>query len=256
MDILLFISILLAVSFHEIGHAMAMRKYGVKINHISLFGFDPKLIKWHSKYFDCTMGFSLLPIGAYVSHVEYSKHQSEYQREIISMAGVKNNFYMALFAYILHCFVKEGNVNILGACAVSLLLISLTIHRVQRFLILYLLPILMILLIYWTLKDNSFISSYEKGFVTDINFVKDVKLNNFWKDLFIVNMVLGLLNMLPIIGLDGWQVFKNGYINKVKETFLFKAFTYFALAWLLLLSIAPLIGDVKNIFFWAVKLFN
>ena len=240
---------MLAVSFHEIGHAMAMKKYGVKMKHISLFGFGPKVITWKSKFFDCTMGFGLIPFGAYVSPLNDLDDLPKYEREYIYMAGVRNNFFIALISIIMYSFLKEGPLKIMNLLIVSLLVYSLTFYKVQRFLILYILPILLIFLMYLTMIDSSFTDGYEKGFMTDGDFGKGFRSYGFWLTLFWVNILLGVTNMLPVMGLDGWQIFKNGYMDKVKDTFL-------ALAWLVTLSIMPMIGDIKNVILWAIKLFN
>lgn len=95
LGILLF---LLSVSFHEIGHAFAMKRYGVSIKEISLFGIGPKIAKFQLKNFfgEAQVSIGLLPLGAYVKPSTYSSKKTiclSYSQQChIYGAGVCANF--------------------------------------------------------------------------------------------------------------------------------------------------------------------
>ena len=55
-----------SIFVHELGHFLAARKRGLKVNCFSLFGIGPKLIKWKGKG-DVEYCICALPFGAYVS---------------------------------------------------------------------------------------------------------------------------------------------------------------------------------------------
>ena len=51
---------------HELGHFLAARAFGVKVNEFAI-GMGPTLISWKSKKYDTKYALRLLPIGGFVS---------------------------------------------------------------------------------------------------------------------------------------------------------------------------------------------
>ena len=69
MGFLVFIAILaIIVSVHELGHAFAMRKHGVSIEQITLFGFGPKVFEFRVRrwFGDTPVRIRAIPLGAFV----------------------------------------------------------------------------------------------------------------------------------------------------------------------------------------------
>lgn len=60
--------VVLSLSAHELGHALAMRKYGIKIKSISLFGFGKKIFtfRWRKLFGETPIHICIIPLGAYV----------------------------------------------------------------------------------------------------------------------------------------------------------------------------------------------
>lgn len=105
------------VFIHELGHFLAARWAGVRVNTFSI-GFGPAIIKWHDKY-GTQWQIACIPLGGYVSiygqedmfdrkkyqHLSREKKQGHYlsvkpwKQFIIIAAGVTMNFILAWFIY-------------------------------------------------------------------------------------------------------------------------------------------------------------
>lgn len=98
------------VLFHELGHAIAAKLLGVKIQRIS-FGLGRPLLTYQSKN-DIEYAWSLWPVGGYVKllntrihDVPKSKHQYCFDKQpcwkkvIILLAGALMNFLLAILAF-------------------------------------------------------------------------------------------------------------------------------------------------------------
>lgn len=111
LPIIAFLGILsVVVLFHEFGHFIIARRYGVRVEKFS-FGFGPKLFGFKKR--DTEYLVSLIPLGGYVkmSGDEYSETQGnpwEYlsksvgERARIIIAGPLCNYFLA---FILFCFI-------------------------------------------------------------------------------------------------------------------------------------------------------
>ena len=108
------------IFFHELGHFLAARIFGVKVETFSI-GFGPKLLSFYHK--DIQYCLSAIPLGGYVKMKGEIQSESQgisqqpimqksrandslqdkhpYQRIIILLAGPFFNF---LFAFLLYCF--------------------------------------------------------------------------------------------------------------------------------------------------------
>lgn len=107
----------IVVFVHELGHFIAARLAGVRVNTFSI-GFGPALLKWHDKH-DTQWQIALLPLGGYVSiygqedmfdrkkfkELPEDKKQGHYlsvpawKQFIIIAAGVAMNFILAWMIY-------------------------------------------------------------------------------------------------------------------------------------------------------------
>ncbi len=158
------LSLIFAVAVHELGHAMAGKKLGVRIKNISLFGFGKFIFSWKSEYFNgARMGFGLLPYGAYVSFNESDINKLPTEtRDDISFAGPHMNFVMGTLAgciSMLSYGVKEIVVISTIICA------ALTIRPVKLFALYVILPFLAIYVIGDMLRFESISKSLNEGFI-------------------------------------------------------------------------------------------
>ena len=102
ITIIAFIIILAAlVLIHELGHFIAAKKAGVKVEEFAI-GFPPKL--WSKKIGETEYSINAIPIGGYVRmEGELEEHKSprafenqgRFKRFIISIAGVVMNLLLA-----------------------------------------------------------------------------------------------------------------------------------------------------------------
>lgn len=118
------------VFIHELGHFLAARWAGVRVNTFSV-GFGPALVKWHDKY-GTVWKISILPLGGYVSiygqedmfdrkkyaELPAAKKQGHYlsapawKQFVIIAAGVFMNFVLAWGIYSAMFMFKPRNVQL------------------------------------------------------------------------------------------------------------------------------------------------
>ena len=103
------LTIAILVVFHELGHYLVARAFGVKIITFSI-GFGPKLISFKTKTNDWRI--SAIPLGGYVrmldaregdvlpqeKHLAYN-YKKPWQKILIALAGPAFNFLFAFLAY-------------------------------------------------------------------------------------------------------------------------------------------------------------
>jgi len=105
MTVLIFILVLgILVSVHELGHFLAARNRGVKVEEFA-FGFPPRI--WSKKKGDTNYSINLIPLGGYVKlfgeHDEDSKDprsfasKSKLEQTFILLSGVAMNFLLTVF---------------------------------------------------------------------------------------------------------------------------------------------------------------
>lgn len=123
MTIIYFILILgITVMFHEFGHYLWAKKFGVYVYEFSI-GMGPRIFKWKRKNDETEYSIRILPIGGYVSlagedatkdpNVKdgmYLQDKSFIKNIVITIAGVINNFILAIILFfIVGLFVGYSN---------------------------------------------------------------------------------------------------------------------------------------------------
>lgn len=105
----------IGVALHEMGHVISMRRYGVKIEEICLFGMGPKIcgFKLLRIFGDTLLTLRLLPIGAFVKPAEenYLEKLTFREKMHINVAGIAANFVFG-GALCLIAVVVFGNSNL------------------------------------------------------------------------------------------------------------------------------------------------
>ena len=118
LSLLLFIFILgIIVLVHELGHFLWAKAFGVYIYEFSI-GMGPVLFSWKGKKDGITYNIRALPIGGFVSmagevYEDDKKIPKEkclcnkpiWQRVIVMVAGVMNNFIMAILILFIISFI-------------------------------------------------------------------------------------------------------------------------------------------------------
>ena len=105
-SLILFIGIIsFLVLIHELGHFMAARKIGVKVEEFGL-GLPPKI--WGKKFKGTDFTLNFLPFGGFVRLKGEEEHNSDadsfeskgvYQRSFVVVAGVLMNLILAIVIY-------------------------------------------------------------------------------------------------------------------------------------------------------------
>lgn len=252
LNFVIICALIVTVTVHELGHAIVAKKYGVKIRNISLFGLGPLLVSWKSSFFNgARIGIAPIPYGAYVSFDEDSfERLSRKALDDISFAGPHMNFVTCALAGILYVFFFEVSRPLFIATVLSALLM----FRPVKLIFLYgILPFVSLHFIWFMLTPDSMSVAIDKGFVTNIvsnnffdtnNFVR-----NFLYNLVVINLILGIGNMLPIFPLDGGHIAKRMIEKHLSEKHIIHTLLFVCLPLVLLfVLILPIIGDIRKIF--------
>jgi membrane-associated protease RseP (regulator of RpoE activity) len=245
-------ALVLTVVVHELGHALAAKKLGVRIVSISLFGLGPLLISWPSKFFNgARMGFGPLPYGAYVSlnETDMKRLKTEGQDDI-SFAGPHMNFVAGTLVGCLYMLCYGTTKVALIATCISA---ALTLRPVKLIALYAVLPFVALYVIGDLLRFESMSKSVNEGFFAVAEAKKFFDMNDFVRkfllSLTLLNAGLGVLNMLPVYPLDGGHVAKR-YAEKVlnKEKFPYRFLFVYLPTVLVILLLLPIVGDVRKLF--------
>lgn len=240
-----------AVVVHELGHAVAGKKLGVRIKTISLFGFGPLFFSWRSSFFNgARMGFGPLPYGAYVLFNDSDlKTLTTEKLDDISFAGPHMNFVMGT---LIGCLFMISYGVTKPALIATILGAMLTLRPIKLFALYVILPFVAAFLLGDMFRFESMSKSVNEGFLLAIGSRKFFDFKDFVKNFLLIatlmNVVLGTLNMLPIYPLDGGHVAKrlaDRTLNKEKLPYKL-LFIYLPSAFVILMLL-PIIGDIRKI---------
>jgi len=104
---LLLITLGIIITVHEFGHFMACQLFNIKTPTFSI-GFGPAILK--KKIGETTFQLSLLPLGGYVSmNVNDLNNAPYWQKMVITLAGIFNNFLLAFFFFFLLFFFNRAH---------------------------------------------------------------------------------------------------------------------------------------------------
>ncbi len=216
----------LSLSAHELGHAFAMRKYGVKIQTISLFGLGPsiatfKLRRWFG---DTPVHIKLIPIGAYVAPANnnYLEDLTYSQKIHIFGAGIIANILFAGILLAIWCLgigkTDPTTLVLVGVTILVGLFPKITSH--------FVLPVgfFLLFIIVWDIamtttggfmgfhnqmmKDNGSIITIGHHIIKEsTTFLRTVKFAAF------ISFAVGVTNALPLVPLDGGHI-ANALISR------------------------------------------
>lgn len=257
MGILTISLFFLSISFHELGHALAMRKYNIKLDRMSILGFGPVLFsfKWRKVFGETPLEIRTIPLGAFVTpSSNFSLYRLTYkQYSHIMFAGCSMNF---LFAVVLNC--------------ISLLFVPIL---TTKFLIINIICLLLGLFPRRLFAVGVFISLFCcVGFFSSV--LADIFANTLQVEEYgsvvtiskeavkhsqtiaeslnyaaIISIGLGIVNCFPLFPLDGGRiVLRTLYLPTFKTKMLRKIFVYSSTCLLLLLLALSFFGELKTIF--------
>lgn len=175
--IVLLIVLSLLIIIHELGHFLACKLFDIP-THVFSVGFGPALIR--TTFWQTTFQIALLPLGGYVSMDVPSLQAAAYwQKMIIILSGVGNNFLIAFFIIIyLSQTVSKGLYNFSHLIKDSI------------YMIIGKKPV----------KDSQLVSFMQRN--------TQLKTRAFLFFIVVLNIELGLFNLLPIPMLDGGQALR------------------------------------------------
>jgi membrane-associated protease RseP (regulator of RpoE activity) len=257
---------LIAISLHELGHAFAMLRHGVKIKSICLLGFGPKILEFRLRrwFGDVPIEIRLLPIGASVAAEsgveEFAKlHNRPFLDRIeICGAGIINNAAFAIFLFAASVTVHENNFGewafvlprvLISAALIFILLkwqkwISLTIPLVGLAMLGF--------IIYLVTKNVMSISDTIAGPIETVKFVDKMseKTNGIADALFLaggISFALAAGNCFPFFPFDGGLA-SDAWIQKLMGDARYKKSENFISALLIipgyLFMLIVLCGDI------------
>lgn len=219
IGILLFV---LCVSAHELGHAVQMRKYGIEMEEICLFGLGGPKIQFKTIFFGETPVTirPLMPFGAFVRPKEDSIENLPKNAQVdINAGGVIVNIYAAFIMFILLTLFKGHFLNAAWV-GLNLLVFYLGVRFFKAATIISIGVIFMVAIVYSLTKDMKSIG----GIISIVKIISDQKS---FVDLVVIagsiSLSLGLFNCVPLLGLDGQKILSLYLPEKVKYPFLFLA---------------------------------
>lgn len=235
IDVLLvFLAIFLslfAISIHELGHALKMRKYGVEIKEISLLGFGKVLFEFRLPFWfgDTPIYIKRILLGASVEPTEKGQEQIKalpYRAfaDIYGAGIIANTAYIfLLFAFLgvagaIRNFGSnsETTLSVLGIVAV-LVVTAYLLWKGAHYVSAYLFPIFSIAIFFLVAYTILSISSFKEAQDAVGGPVGVVNIGTKVYDAYIglaspimtagvVSFALGTTNLLPLIPLDGGHI--------------------------------------------------
>ena len=220
---------ILALAFHEVGHALAMRKYGVTVKTLGIgLPIFPKLtlnIGFTRRIFGEQFRIVLSPwiIGAYVEPLDRDceRHLSPKQLIHVYGAGAIGNIALAFFIFSVMVAIGTAELSLgeskvpLDALAGTTIFFSLGILVIvfSRQISIWVFPIVAFLVL-WILVD--FLISRSLGEIVDssggpvlmgeLATKHAINLNRTMLLGCLVSVALGIGNLLPFYPLDGGRI--------------------------------------------------
>ncbi len=261
---LLVLLFLLSVALHEIGHAVAMHSRKIRFTEIG-FGVGPKVLigpyRWlPGVYF----AFGVFPVMAYVKvdreDLDYMVSLPINDQALINGAGIMANIFFAgvlgliwvpLFSTrpILFQLGMEG--GIVGIC--------LAVWFYRYTFCNYVIPLVGSALFFELLRAvymDPVGSVSNQGLVEPLRGIAQL-VSGFGEAILIaccLSLILGVVNMMPIIPLDGGRII----LSRIRQlrwqgpvaTAIYSAYIYLGLIIVVILSIVPIVVDVVRMTLW------
>jgi membrane-associated protease RseP (regulator of RpoE activity) len=215
-----FVLFMLVFSVHELGHALAMRKHGLRLQEITLFGFGPKLLSFKlTRWFgDTPVYIRAIPLLAYVQVDDrdadkLAKLNYQATAEVYG-AGVHANL---VYAFMLLAFWLVANSHenpkiwlFGGGLLLATLLFAWLRPWVCAYLFPWLLPVIVLILILPPIVTDS-----NQGVQGPLTILSGTAHNiatqsslTFIPKMIDLSVGLGLFNLIPLHPFDGGKLFE------------------------------------------------
>jgi membrane-associated protease RseP (regulator of RpoE activity) len=210
---------ILSISIHELGHYEAMRRCGIKIIEVSLLGLPIRFLpSFYFKIKETIWGLHPFILGAYVKPHPDEDIRSRPLRErlYVYAGGPTANFVFALILIGLATFYSRFQANEIGKAWINLALYGGSagiVWLIRRYLAL-ILPVLSIPILFFAgyvifgTDPGKAVESGSGGPVAIATLLSAAKSGfDVLVLVAVLNINLGLLNLLPLSQLDGGQMF-------------------------------------------------
>lgn len=208
---LFFLSLIFAISTHELGHAILLRRYGVKVREICLLGFGPRLFRWRwrSVFGNTPITVRLLPLGAFVRPLKQHVEKMPADRYIhMCGGGIAMNLLFAGVLSALFLLLEDISAIVPFLFTAGMLICGTVIWKIPRlsgYLVLLLGIFAVGFLIYSLLSEP--VDKVIGGPATIISLGADIRsLPQFCLIVSMLSMSLAILNAMPLGPLDGGQI--------------------------------------------------
>jgi membrane-associated protease RseP (regulator of RpoE activity) len=255
MGILGIILFLLSISAHELGHAFAMRKYGIKMKEICLLGIGGgRIITFRLRRWFGETPITVRPIilGAFVRpEDEEAERMEKFNFQTyghILGGGIAANCLYAVLMFGI-AFILQGGMTMTGFILIAALLL---IGLFPRYTFVLFIPV-GIYLIYFLVAQ---ITAAPAQFVRDSGSVisigqQAVEHSKTLVDTFIyagiLSVALGAFNSIPFVPLDGGRIAANGLHKLTGSERVKNIYAIVTIIPLLALIILALFNDIGKI---------
>jgi len=240
---------LLLITFHEGGHFVAAKTFGVKVNEVSI-GMGPKLFQTHKNGTDYS--FRLFPIGGYCAlegedtetdDPHAFKNVSFGRQFVVLFAGSLINFILGFIViFFVYDSIAKGQASILRILQVTWLDCTDLVTSIFSFLG----------GLFNGTSDVNEVSGVV-GIVAVVSEVAKVGIINVIYLIGLLSVNLSIMNMLPIPGLDGGRIFiglikliTKGKLSEKAENIINGVGMVFLLTLMALLIVKDTIGLIKG----------
>lgn len=255
-----FVLLVVAVSAHEIGHALAMRRYKIPIENITLFGVGPKLfsfkISFWKKFKNIPFLVRLLPIGASVEVTDEGQEELSnllfVEKAHIHSAGIMVNYFLGFGFLAFVSFMEGGTLFSIVLFAALALFFLMTRYS---FILVYLIGIATTIFILYRLFGHLDEFSQESGGIVSagkliidqsVNLISTLKLAG------LLNIAIGSINTIFLMPFDGGRLavdFLQRIFNK-KHGHTIENLYYITILIFIFILYFSVKGDLRIIFNW------
>lgn len=209
--------ICLSVSLHELGHAFAMRRYGLQIKEICLIGLGgPRLFSFRVRrlFGETPITIRAFIFGGFVMPTSFSSRRVyciDYSKAgHIYAGGIAINFLLGALLFLTHSVIKDSLDT--GMVWIISVLFLLGIAPKYTFRLYPLLGLMLLVLIY---KDLMYDTGYPAGtsgsLINTIRYMvlKNGSLNETLYLGGLISVALGVINCVPVLPSDGGKIIER-----------------------------------------------
>jgi membrane-associated protease RseP (regulator of RpoE activity) len=217
MHIEVILLLCLSVSLHELGHAFAMRKYGIQIQEICLLGLGgSKLISFKIRklFGETPITIRSFILGGFVAPTYFGRlrvYCLEYDKAgHIYGGGIAVNFLFGSFLLLTHSLI-EGQIDTKSVWTTCILLALGLLPRYTF----RLYPILGLYILFGVFNDLASSSAATVSLTgRGVKSIRSIAMNSdsFSETLYLggwISVALGIINCIPVLPADGGRIIER-----------------------------------------------